>query len=220
MKKIKTVRDLRGEVYRILREGIANRTLPPGTRLIETELVEELGVSRTPIREALNQLSKEGMVEIIPRRGTFVKRWSLAEVIEILLLREVLEGLAARLATSRMTEEEIDRLARYMDDYEQGKLDYTEADKRFHEDIVEACGMPRLIELIRNIYDSLQMMDFLSSSFRSKKRIRESVAEHRRVIEALRTGDKDLVERAMRDNFQQTQRYYQRLLEEEAQGPA
>ena len=204
LKKIHTTRNLRDAVYRILRNSITTGKLEPGMRLREADLVEQLAVSRTPIREALNMLSREGLVEIIPRRGAFVKPWGKQEALEVLLLREVLEGLAGRLATSRMTHEDIDALEGFMKDYNDGKLTYPEADRLFHEAIVNACGMERLKEMIHNLYDSLQMRKILALSFNDEKRIRQSIAEHRRIITALRARDEDAVETAIRNNFKKT----------------
>lgn len=204
IKKIKTVRNLKGAVYKMLREGITTGVLKPGRQLKENDLVAELDVSRTPIREALNQLSKEGLVEIIPRKGAFVRRWSKKEALEILLIREALEGLAGRLACSRMTPEAIDALEKLMSDYEKDRLGYVEADKRFHEGIINACSMDRLKEMILNIYDSLQIRKILALSFEDEERIRQSIAEHLRIVSALRTGNGERVEQAMRDHFQQT----------------
>ncbi len=102
MKRIPTVKNIKLEVYKIIREGIVKSEIPRGAQLKESDLVKKLGVSRTPIREALNQLSKEGIIEIYPRKGAFVKRWTKEEVIEILLIRYVLEGLAVRLATRNL----------------------------------------------------------------------------------------------------------------------
>lgn len=204
MKKIRTVRNLRDEVYKILRQEIANGNLPPGQRLKETDLAGDLSVSRTPVREALQQLSKEGFVEITPRQGAYVRRWTSAEALEILLIREVLEGLAARLAAAVMKPEDIDRLEKHIDDYENGEIDYTESDRRFHEDILQACGMKRLIQLLRNVYDGMQMIKVLGTSFQSEDRIKDSIAEHRRIVEAFRARDPEMVEQAMRDNFKHT----------------
>lgn len=209
MRKIRTVRDLRSEVYRILRQEIIDGTLEPGTRLLENDLVQRLNVSRTPIREALNQLSKEGLVEIIPRKGTYVRRWTLEEALEILLLREVLEGLAARLATEHLSDQDLERLEDHLESFRRGEINYPESDRRFHQDIVTACGMKRLQELIRNLQDSMQMIKALRASFESPQRIEQSLAEHRRIIEALRSGDPDQVERAMRDNFRRTRHFIQ-----------
>ena len=204
MRKIETVRDLRGEAYKILRQAIADGTLPPGQRLKETDLARDLSVSRTPIREALQQLSKEGFVVITPRQGAYVRRWTREEALEILLIREVLEGLAARLAASSMSSQDIERLARHIEDFESGRIDYAESDRRFHEDILRACGMKRLIGLIRNLYDGIQMFKVLNTSFQSPERIRQSIEEHRSIIRAFRAKDPDLVEQAMRNNFRHT----------------
>lgn len=214
LRKIQTVRDLRGEVYKILRNGITSGQLEPGMRLKETDLVQELAVSRTPIREALNQLSKEGLVEIIPRRGAFVKRWTKKEALEVLFLREALEGLAGKLAASTMTEEEIDGLAAILTDYEKGSLEYVQADKLFHEAIVNACGMERLKDLIWNLYDSLQMRKILAQSFHDEERIKESMEEHRTIIQALRDRDEDAVERAIKNNFRKTREMVKQMSEE------
>jgi len=213
LKRIRTVRDLRGEVYKIIRSAITSGKLAPGTRLKETDLVEELAVSRTPIREALNQLSKEGLVEIIPRRGAFVKRWTKKEALEVLFLREALEGLAGKLAVKRMTDKEIAGLEGIMAEYENGSLDYVEADKRFHEAIVNACGMERLKELIWNLYDSLQMRKILALSFHDEERIRESKKEHSSIIRAFRAKDEEAVERAIKDNFQKTRAIVEQINE-------
>jgi len=213
LKKISTTRDLKGEVYKILRRGITGGALEPGMRLKETDLVEELAVSRTPIREALNQLSKEGLVEIIPRRGAFVKRWTRQEALEVLFLREALEGLAGKLAVSKMTDEDINELESFMADYEKGSLEYVEADKRFHEAIVNACGMERLKNLIWNLYDSLQMRKILGLSFHDEERIKESMEEHRRIIQAFRDRDEDGVERAIKKNFEKTREMVKRVSE-------
>lgn len=204
LEKIHTIRDLKGEVYKILRKGITSGTLEPGTRLKENDLAEELAVSRTPIREALNQLSREDLVEIIPRKGAFVKRWTHQEALEVLFLRLTLEGLAGRLATPKMSDAYIDALERVMTDYQNGAFAYVEADQRFHAGIVNACGMQRLKHLIRNLHDSLQMQKILALSFKSKKRIRESMAEHRRIVSSLRARDENAVEEAIKSHFKKT----------------
>jgi DNA-binding GntR family transcriptional regulator len=214
LKKIHTIRDLRGEVYKILRKAITSGAIEPGTQLKEADLAEEMAVSRTPIREALNQLSKEGLVKIIPRKGAFITRWTKQEALEVLILREDLEGLAGRLAAAKMSRGDIDGLEALMTDYENGSLEYVEADKRFHEAIVDACGMERLKELIWNLYDSLQMRKILALSFNNEERIAESMEEHRRIISALRAGDENEVERATKNNFQKTRAIVEQMAEE------
>ena len=213
MKRIKTVRDLKGEVYKIIKERIVRRKLLPGTQLKESDLVKGLGVSRTPIREALNQLSKEGIIEIFPRKGAFVKNCTKEEVIEILILREVLEGVAARLATLQMSDGIVSKLESFFKDYRKGSMDYAEADERFHTEIIEASGSRRLIGLVSNLKDSLQMLDMRAVSFRYPERIKSSLAEHRKIIEAFKERDVALAETLTREHFQHTQVYYKKHLE-------
>jgi DNA-binding GntR family transcriptional regulator len=209
MKKIRTVRDLKGEVYRIIKEGIVSRKIPPGTQLREGYLVQKLGVSRTPIREALNQLSKEGIVETFPRKGAVVKTWTRDEVMEILVLRGVLEGVAARLAAKRLDQKSIAKLQDYFKRYRKGAIDYIEADENFHRDILEASSSKRLIALVNHLEDSLAMMDMRAVIFRFPERIRESLREHQKIIDALETGDEDLAEQLVREHFRGTRSYYE-----------
>ena len=213
LKRIKTVRDLKAEVYKNIKEAIVSRSLPPGSQLKESDLVEKLGVSRTPIREALNQLSKDGIVEIYPRKGAFVKNCSKEEVVEILILREVMEGLAARLATNRLSEESIQKLESFFAQYKDGSIDYAQADELFHSMIIQACGSTRLVGLINNLKDSLQMLDMRAVSFRFPERITESLAEHMEIIEAFRKRNEILAETLTRKNFQQSRFHYEGHLE-------
>ena len=213
MRRIKTVRDLKSEVHKIIKEGILSREFLPGTQLKESDLVRKLGVSRTPIREALNQLSKEGIIEIFPRKGAFVKNCTKEEVIEILILREVLEGVAARLATSLINEEFIRKLEVVFEEYRKGSIDYAEADETFHSEIIQAPGSARLLSLVNNLKDSLQMLDMRAASFRYPERIKESLAEHLGIIKAFRAKDAALAERLTREHFQHTRVYYEKHLE-------
>ena len=215
MRRIKTVRDLKGEVYKIIKEGIINRKFLPGTQLKESDLVRKLGVSRTPIREALNQLSKEGIIEIFPRRGAFVKNCTKEEVIEILILREVLEGVAARLATLQMTGGLIEKLEKLFKDFQKGSIDYAQADEQFHTEIIQASGSTRLVGLVNNLTDSLQMLDMRTVSFRYPERIKESLAEHLKIIDAFRARDAVMAENLTREHFQHTRFYYEKHLDSE-----
>jgi DNA-binding GntR family transcriptional regulator len=209
MRKIKTVRDLRGEVYKMIREGITGLKLLAGAPLKELDLAQKLGVSRTPIREALNQLSKEGIVEIYPRKGAFVKRWTKEEVIEILILREVLEGLAARLATKKLEEESIQRLKGYFAGYKGNSIEYARLDEKFHGEVIQASGSARLIDLTNNLKDSLQMLNMRTVSFRFVRRIKESRTEHMKIIKAFEARDEALAEKLTREHFQRTRSYYE-----------
>ena len=213
MRRIRTVRDLKSKVYKIIKEGIIHRKFLPGTQLKESDLVRKLGVSRTPIREALNQLSKEGIIEIFPRKGAFVKNCTKEEVIEILILREVLEGVAARLATLQMSDGLVKRLETLFKDYRKDSIDYAQADEQFHSEIIQASGSTRLVGLVNNLTDSLQMLDMRAVSFRYPERIKESLAEHLKIIDAFRARDAVMAEKLTREHFQHTRFYYEKHLE-------
>ncbi len=213
MKRIKVVKGLKSQVYRNIKDGILSRTLLPGTQLKESELVQKLGVSRTPIREALSQLSQEGVIEIFPNKGAFVKSWEKEEVIEVLHIREVLEGLSAKLATRHLTNEIIDQFESYFNDYREDKISYEQADQTFHTGIIEAARSIRLHELIINSQDNLQMMDMRKVSFKSPRRIRESLREHQDIIDSFRIGNEDKAEYRTRIHFQNIRAYYQKHLD-------
>ena len=99
-------------VYETVKEKISTFQLKPGTRLVEEQIAEEAGVSRTPVREALNRLGQEGLVKIFPQWGSYVREIDLEEIREVFDLREALEGMAARVAASRISEGEIEELKR------------------------------------------------------------------------------------------------------------
>ena len=212
MKRIKVVRDLKYQVYRNIKDSILRRTILPGTQLKESDLVQKLGVSRTPIREALSQLAQEGIIEIFPNKGAFVKSWDKTEVIEVLQIREVLEGLAAKLATHYLDTESINCLDEHLTDFQEGKTTYELADQRFHSGIIKSIENTRLSELINNIHDNLQMMDMRKVSFKNPKRIKESLKEHQDIISAFRMGNDEESEYRTRIHFQNIRAYYQKQL--------
>ena len=209
MRRIKTVRDLKGEAYKIIKEAIITQQLPPGSQLKESDLVEKLGVSRTPIREALNQLFREGIIDIYPRQGAFVRKWTAEDVLEVLMLREVVEGLSARLAVNHLQEESIKVLEGYFKQYESGIIGYAEADQRFNIDIILASGSSRVIALTNGLRDTLQMMNMRAVTFRYPERIKDSLVEHGKIIEAFRSRDGMLAEQLIREHFRQTRLYYE-----------
>jgi len=213
MKRIKVVRDLKSQVYKNIKDSILNRSLLPGTQLKESELVKKLGVSRTPIREALSQLAQEGVIEIFPNKGAFVKSWEKEEVVEVLIIREVLEGLAARLACAHLTVDMIDKIEKHLVDYQESRISYEQADERFHSDIINASKSRRLMELIQSTHDNLEMMDMRKVNFENSERIQESMKEHYQIIDALRKCDKEKAEGFTRGHYTNTRFYYQKQLD-------
>ena len=142
---IQNHRPLREMVYEELKMQILTGTIIPGTRMMEVELAEEMGVSRTPIREAIRKLEKEGLVTIEPRRGAYASQISTDDMVEILEVRQNMEGLAAFFAASRMKPEQMRELEEVSKKYNQAVADgnmqdMITYDTRFHRIIVESCN--------------------------------------------------------------------------------
>ena len=181
-------RPLRELVAETLRTAIQNGTLQPGERLMELQLADELGVSRTPIREAVRELEAEGFVVMIPRRGTYVADISLKDISQVFEIRTALEELAAGLAAERITEEELEELERLLveigDYIENGEIDrIIETDIKFHQILYTASRNSRLSEIINNLREMLTR--FRSVSLHYPGRLQDTWQEHRDLVEAI-----------------------------------
>ena len=194
--RLDAYKPLREIVSDALRQAIRDGILPPGERLMEIPLAEELGVSRTPSREAIRILEQEGLVVMIPRRGTYVADMSLKDVTEVFELRSILEELAAELAAERITNEEIEALEQhlveignYMNENNLDKV--VQADILFHEILYKASRNDRLVEMIHNLRE--QTLRFRTLSMSQTGRLAKTWDEHRQLVEAI--SDRD-VERA------------------------
>lgn len=201
-------RALKSQVYEILRETVSNMDIystPEPPRLDERKLADELGVSRTPVREALSRLEQEGFVRNIPRRGTFVIRKTKREVLEVVYVTAALEGMAARLACENASDEEIDGLASLCERYDdEGARDhineYTQANVEFHRTLIglSRCG------LIKAMADSLflHMRAIRSEAIKdlAHHRSDRSLRDHRAIVEALQRRDADLAEKLVREH--------------------
>ncbi len=177
-----------------LRNAILRGDLRPGQKLDQNELAEMLKVSRSPIREALRTLSAEGLVEVIPHRGAVVAELSAAELEEILTLRGVLEGMAARLAVPKMTDEQIQTLGTILEEINHA-LDpdqWVELNHRFHQTIYLAANRPRLLSLINNLRNTITpyMRQYIASS----EHIRNVALSHQTIYDACVKRDPVLVE--------------------------
>ena len=138
---------LRDVVFENLREAIVEGRLKPGQRLMEVQLAEQLGVSRTPVREAIRKLELEGLVVMLPRKGAYVANMSLKDLIDVLEIRASLEGLAASLAAERITDEDIKKLESIVEEFKDGiNESNVEAllrkDVEFHECIFKSTNNP------------------------------------------------------------------------------
>ncbi len=189
---IQNHRPLREMVYEELKMQILTGAIVPGTRMMEVELAEEMGVSRTPIREAIRKLEKEGLVVIEPRRGAYASQISTQDMVEILEVRENMEGLAAFFAASRMQPEEIAELkeieAKYNDAVIEGSMeDMIKYDTRFHRIIVESCNNKILVQMIEQLQELVLRFRYIYyDNFRRAENMPE---EHRMIIEAIESGN-------------------------------
>ena len=175
-----------------LREWITAGRLRPGDQIRQDELAAELGVSRVPLREALKILEGEGQVTYVARRGYFVTRLSLADLLEVYRIRELLEAEAIRLAVAQLTSEGLRRLEQAGRDVDAAAqaLDMaamTAANRRFHRALIDGCGMPRLIRLIEQLWDATEVYRLVYFSQEHHRDI--AVAEHRAVVDAVRAGE-------------------------------
>ncbi len=202
MEELLERQSLRDQVYDILKRRIILREIKPGKKINEEELAESLGVSRTPIRETLLRLEHEGIVEIIPRRGAFVVSQSNKKVIDLLHVREVLEGLVVRLATENMNQELIDRLQRCLkeisttDKKADRLLKYTPADVEFHALLLEACDNDLLKGMMETVNAHLQMVRLRTVGLPGRPEL--TVREHYKILEAIELEDPVRAEKSMR----------------------
>jgi DNA-binding GntR family transcriptional regulator len=161
-------------------------------RLDERRLSLQLGVSRTPIREALTLLEREGYVRTLPRRGVIVVRKSRQEIVRLIQVWAALESLAARLATEHATDEEIASLRRMFDDFRdqpiEGHLDeYSEANIHFHQAIIRLSGNPVLADMTRDLF--IHMRAIRQATIGQADRAQRSIVDHMNIIEALERRD-------------------------------
>lgn len=185
-------RPLREIVYEQLKFQILTGKITPGTRMMEVELAEEMGVSRTPVREAIRKLEKEGMVNIEPRRGAYASDISVKDMVDILEVREDLEGLAASLAAERITEEQSEELLRITKGYSDAiKNSDTEKmihfDELFHKHIVSCTGNNTLIQLSETVQELALRFRYLY--YDDFSRYENMPVEHKQIIEAITSGD-------------------------------
>jgi DNA-binding GntR family transcriptional regulator len=175
---------------------------PGEIRLDERQLSQDLGVSRTPIREALSVLEQEGFVRSVPRRGIHVVRKTKREVIEMITVWAAIEGMAARLAAPRITDEEIGELRTLVDAFDDdpsGQLtEYSEANMTFHKAIISLGG----VALMSNLTDSLfiHMRAVRAVTLSQDNRAQRSIVDHRNIITALAAHDADRAERLVREH--------------------
>lgn len=188
-------------------KNVITRMDPYGSReeirLDERQLAADLGVSRTPVREALAQLEREGFVRSIPRRGIYVVRKTKREVIELITAWAALEGMAARLATENATDGEIAALRQMFTTFEggaeQAKLDeYSEVNIEFHQAIIRMSHNQVLTDMAENLFTHMRMIR--RKTIGEKDRAHRSIHDHMNIIEALEARDSGRAEQLTREH--------------------
>jgi DNA-binding GntR family transcriptional regulator len=172
-------------------------------RLDERRLAQDLGVSRTPVREAMAQLEREGFVRSVPRRGVYVVRKSKKEVIEMITAWAALEGMAARLITQIASEEEIAMLRKMFAKFENGTLhakldEYSEVNIEFHQSIIRMSKNSVLISLAENLFTHMRMIR--RKTIGEEDRADRSIRDHMNIIEALERRDTARAEELVRQH--------------------
>lgn len=191
---------LRGKVFQRLREDILSGVYQENDELREVSIGEELGVSRTPVREALRQLELEGLVTIVPNKGAYVKGITKKDVHDIYKIRSLLEGLCARWATEHITDQQIEELEEivllsefHLKKQGQGKAkQVSDLDGKFHKVLYEASNSRILEHVLSDFHKYVKMARTMSVG--EKERAEKSIDEHRAILEAIRKKDANLAE--------------------------
>ena len=195
---------LRDVVFNTLREAILRGDLVPGERLMELQLAAKLGVSRTPIREAIRMLEQEGLAITIPRKGAIVAGMTEKDMQDVLEIREALEELSVQVACDKITEEEVARLRENMENFEDslksGDLKrMAEADVEFHDVIYQATDNLKLINMLNNLREQMYRyrVEYLKNPSNHEQLLREHEAIYRGIMEK----DKDAVTEMIRKHI-------------------
>lgn len=192
---------LRDVVFHTLRREILTGQMKPGERLMEVHLAGRLGVSRTPIREAIHKLEQEGLVIMTPRRGAEVAQITEKGLKDVLEVRRALDILSIELACDRMTEEEMEALGEACIGFENATeggdaADIAKADVSLHDIIVQATGNPRLQQLLNNLSEQMYRYRFLY--IRDVSQHEKLIAEHREIFESILNRDKERAKAAVK----------------------
>lgn len=214
-------RSLRHRVLETIQDAIWSGRLKPGAHLVETEVAEQLGVSRGPVREALRELEKRGLITNIPNRGAFVVQWSIEDVVDMFGVRRVLEGLAARLAARRINPADLAELEHIVEQMRRegqagDPLRIVDCEMQFHRALVEFSGNKQLIRIMDDI--SAQVRMYIAAAevrYRLYADLAAIAEQHEPIVAAIRARDPDAAAREAEDHVQgAVERLVDRMLRE------
>lgn len=188
---------LRGRVFHKIRDDILSGKYKEHEELKEVAIGEEMGVSRTPVREAFRQLELEGLIQIIPNKGAYVTGITVEDVKDIYMIRSLLEGLCARWATEHITEEQLEEMEEniYLAEFHaaKGHLEQiAELDNRFHDIMYEACNSKMLEHLLKDFHQ--YVLRVRKKTLANANRGEASNHEHRLIMEAIKAKDAEKAE--------------------------
>lgn len=207
--EIRNYKPLGEVVFEYLRSSILNGDLKPGERLMEIQLAEQLGVSRTPVREAIRKLEKEKFVEMIPRKGAYVADLTAKDILDVLEIRIILEGFASSLAAVRMADEEIDDLEKTLIDFNEYLEDLDrpgmiEKDNQFHDMIFDATRNNKLIEIVQELHDQFQRFRLIYfNEFDNFYDLRDW---HQKIFDAIKSRDENAAREHAENHIREIQK--------------
>lgn len=201
-------------VFRALKDRIVTGDLAPGSRLVESGVASQFGVSRTPVREALQRLATEGLIDVDPVRGMVVHAPDPKEIQDVLVIRAALDALAADLAARTATDSDLARLRVTIEAMADGiagdrREQIMLANRRFHDIIYEAASNPRLARMAGELRDYVRRFSTPPSA--SPDRVRDVLSEHRAILEALEQRDGGAARAASDDHLSAARAYVSRL---------
>ena len=202
---------LRDIVFENLRNAILEGDLKAGKRLMEVQLAEQLGVSRTPIREAIRKLELEGLVVMLPRKGAYVANMSFKDLIDVLEIRASLEGLAACLAAERRRDEDIEELEKVAKEFEKSVREtdidnVLKKDIEFHEKIFLMANNKKLYHLITTLWE--QVHRFRVTYVSNYEASLSLVEEHKKILEAIKSGDSELAKKYATEHIELAEQFF------------
>ena len=211
---------LRDVVFNTLRQAILKGELAPGERLMEIQLAEKLGVSRTPIREAIRKLELEGLVLMIPRKGAEVAKISEKSLRDVLEVRRSLEELAIELACQRMTEEDLGELQKAQDEFKKAIADgdamrIAETDEHYHDVIYSGTQNAKLIQMLNNLRE--QMYRYRLEYIKDEDKRQVLLVEHEHILAALKGRNIAEAKTAMREHIDNQEITVSRNIKEKEQ---
>ena len=218
--RLDSYKPLRELVFENIRQAIVKGIFAPGERLMEIQLADDLGVSRTPVREAIRKLELEGFVVMIPRRGTYVANLSIKDINDVYEIRISLDVLAAGLAAERIEPEELEELNRLLLEISEaartGPMDkIVRLDTAFHDVLYKASRNDRLRTIINNLRE--QITGIRGTSMRYPGRLADTLEEHRALVDSIAARDSERAQAAARIHLENAEHTLLKAMAEEQQ---